>query len=120
MIASNYLWEKLFGDTVSPNNPLFGDTVSPNNLLFGDTVSPNNSLIGDTVSQNNLLFEDGVKISFVDNFNSFRHSLQCSYTFTNFLIVCVSVCMCDSVSYFFKTAIISVTHTQLQQQQQLQ
>ena len=39
------------------NNPLFGDTVTPNNPLFGGTY-PNKPLIGATVPPTNLLFQD--------------------------------------------------------------
>ena len=32
-----YVWGKLFGGTVLPNNTLFGGTVPPNSTLFGGT-----------------------------------------------------------------------------------
>ena len=51
-----FVWGKLFGGTVPPNNSLFGGTVPPNNSLFGRTVPPNNSLFGGTVPPDNSLF----------------------------------------------------------------
>ena len=32
-----FLWVKLFGRTVPPNNTQFGGTVPPNSTLFGGT-----------------------------------------------------------------------------------
>ena len=49
-----FLWEKLFGGTVPPNNTLFGGTVPPNNTLFGGTVPPNSTLFGGTSDSDKL------------------------------------------------------------------
>jgi hypothetical protein len=37
-IFSNFIWKKLFGGTVPPNNTQFGGTVPPNNMQFGGTL----------------------------------------------------------------------------------
>ena len=37
MFLTIFIWGKLFGGTVPPNNTLFGGTVPPNSTLFGGT-----------------------------------------------------------------------------------